>query len=1052
MNEDIKNFSLHGDFGQIPDLSGIDDILDHCENELLKSELFDDDAFMALDDNVSMDLMNFNDLEQSSLIKNSPTFSPNNYSNSSLFDSSQSPLSQSYPSPLLDNSSLNAPISPKYSPVQPQPIVQNVQIKNVAVPVQNLQNSVIISSANLQQTTQPVVYTTNIPVQNQHIILQQDNSKGQGGRQKGQRGVLVQNIQQIPVDQMQPVVLQAKILKTDSQVISPTVMYTTAVSNTTSQPLQTLLSTNRILTTGIPLVLDGESKVAINRVQPIHKEHKVKEVKRSAHNAIERKYRTSINDKIVELKNIVVGEDAKLNKSAILRRTIDYIRFLQNSNSRLKQENMALKMAASQNTLKDLLTTGDKYRPEDTPPRSDHSLSPEHSLPSSPEYCATLKDESEDEAVGTVRQGMLDSSRLTLCMVMMVMLVFNPFRVALDKYANVEDSRGFERRGILWSEPASVSFSPSTLILWMVNFVILGFCLVKMFVYGDPMIPSKSKESQNFWRHRRQANVFLKKGEKLEAKQELLRCLQTYGISLPSSKFDLSLCFCWQVFRQLLHRLWIGRWLSKHTGGFFVDAMARYEAQSSCKELALVFNDLHKIQLVGGQEEGNHLIGIITCLNALNLAEAAKDRIKPIDLVDIYVGVALRIKASLPNFVHPIQRYYLGLARLSSVNSVDAIPKRLQWLMTPYGYKFFVSHNFNSDLGKTRNLPFSCIGTSIDPLAVQMKIYREHLLEKALQILLTPGQKNDTQDKKTDINDALMYLELLKDNVAVDARTVFGASSEQCHQDKVAQWWMTILSIACHWILGDQEAEILYKKIEMVPEPLASLSDPLPKAIVAAFIARRDYLTQNSSISPKKILLQCDYASHLLADSLTFTVCKKKDQTVMLAHLLVCDWLLETRTSLWEDCVDNGLKNPVSSCVLSSFQVDLASLRSLAEHIPSALSRVFLYEATARLMAGAAPGRTQQLLDRSLRQRHAKSSIICGKGDKNQHELGGQRQHATALYMACKHLPGPLLSSPGERAGMLVEAAKTLEKIGDKKRLQDCYELMKTLGTSAVNN
>lgn len=88
-------------------------------------------------------------------------------------------------------------------------------------------------------------------------------------------------------------------------------MYTTAVSNNTCQPIQTLLNTNGIITSGIPFVLDSESKVAINRVQPV-KEQKVKEVKRSAHNAIERKYRTSINDKIIELKNIIVGEEAKV--------------------------------------------------------------------------------------------------------------------------------------------------------------------------------------------------------------------------------------------------------------------------------------------------------------------------------------------------------------------------------------------------------------------------------------------------------------------------------------------------------------------------------------------------------------------------------------------------------------------------------------------------------------------------------------------------------------------------------------------------------------------
>merc|ERR1712141_413539 len=65
--------------------------------------------------------------------------------------------------------------------------------------------------------------------------------------------------------------------------------------------------------------------------------------KRSAHNVIEKRYRSSINDKITELKNIVAGEEAKLNKSAVLRKAVDYIRPLQNQNMKLRRENMMLK-------------------------------------------------------------------------------------------------------------------------------------------------------------------------------------------------------------------------------------------------------------------------------------------------------------------------------------------------------------------------------------------------------------------------------------------------------------------------------------------------------------------------------------------------------------------------------------------------------------------------------------------------------------------------------------------------------------------------------------
>lgn len=43
--------------------------------------------------------------------------------------------------------------------------------------------------------------------------------------------------------------------------------------------------------------------------------------------------------------------------------------------------------------------------------------------------------------------------------------------------------------------------------------------------------------------------------------------------------------------------------------------------------------------------------------------------------------------------------------------------------------------------------------------------------------------------------------------------------------------------------------------------------------------------------------------------------------------------------------------------------------------------RIYLHEATLRMMAGAAPNRTQQLLDRSLIQKSSSRGLICGKGN-----------------------------------------------------------------------
>lgn len=101
----------------------------------------------------------------------------------------------------------------------------------------------------------------------------------------------------------------------------------------TSFCLQTLMSSN-ILTT-VPVVMGGGDKLSIKQLQGsphctsvtrnVEQIHTmgggagvgaggvVKEgERRTTHNIIEKRYRSSINDKIVELRNLVMGNDAKV--------------------------------------------------------------------------------------------------------------------------------------------------------------------------------------------------------------------------------------------------------------------------------------------------------------------------------------------------------------------------------------------------------------------------------------------------------------------------------------------------------------------------------------------------------------------------------------------------------------------------------------------------------------------------------------------------------------------------------------------------------------------
>uniref|UniRef100_A0A8C3LVZ5 Sterol regulatory element-binding protein 1 n=1 Tax=Chrysolophus pictus TaxID=9089 RepID=A0A8C3LVZ5_CHRPC len=516
-----------------------------------------------------------------------------------------------------------------------------------------------------------------------------------------------------PQIQPVPVLLQPHFIKADSLLLTAvktdagsakTSTITSLATNSTATPLQVpaLVSGGTILAT-VPLVVDAE-KLPINRLAPSGKAALLqsKGEKRTAHNAIEKRYRSSINDKIVELKDLVVGTEAKLNKSAILRKAIEYIRFLQQSNQKLKQENLSLKMAVQKSkSLKDLVAScgaGPKAEvPVEvakaevmemlTPPPSDvgspsrgsplslsggSSNSSSDSEPDSP-LCNHSKVKQEHPPPSPGSQGMLDRSRMALCAFVFLCLSFNPLASLLRGSSAPAPSGSLGTAGpgrsiMAESGTAEEPWGWSqwlwpTLVFWGLNVALVLGAVVRLFVYGEPVTPPHSESSVLFWRHRRQADLDLDRvSTPLPRPPPLpLRLASPTQPEPPPSQIN--------------------------------PASSDPSAVVAPRSVAA--------------------------------------------LAEIYVAAALRIKASLHRCFHFLARPFLCSARRVALSHGGAVPPAMQWLCHPLGHRFFVDGDW-AVKGVPRETIYSSAGDPVDPLAQVTQLFREHLLEKALYCVAMP--------------------------------------------------------------------------------------------------------------------------------------------------------------------------------------------------------------------------------------------------------------------------------------------------------------------------
>ncbi|CAG8619619.1 10751_t:CDS:2 [Cetraspora pellucida] len=168
----------------------------------------------------------------------------------------------------------------------------------------------------------------------------------------------------IPSNYVTDVFSQPSWPETANQSFIPNVVNSNRITDTPQFPSIPILPLSRD-------AVNSTAKVAITRLKPStvtplpqSQLQSNKQQKKVAHNAIERRYRNNINDRINELKNVVPAlcnlknkddkdEDdnevdgipaaTKLNKATILRKSTEYITYLKNNNKKIKTENEVLR-------------------------------------------------------------------------------------------------------------------------------------------------------------------------------------------------------------------------------------------------------------------------------------------------------------------------------------------------------------------------------------------------------------------------------------------------------------------------------------------------------------------------------------------------------------------------------------------------------------------------------------------------------------------------------------------------------------------------------------
>ncbi|XP_072170768.1 sterol regulatory element-binding protein 1-like isoform X1 [Diadema setosum] len=953
--------------------------------------------------------------------------------------------------------------------------LQNKTLAQLAVILQMQQQQQQQQQQQAQQQAQLLVPALQAAIQQQPQAQLQPQKPAQLQQQQQQQTTTVQqkvfpvtvpssampSVQVIKQEQPKPVVTTVpQLVIQTSQNGSVAIVGSTGVTATGSATETTTTSSPM---SKIPIAPLSSSPTS-NGIQIVKKPEK-----RKAHNAIEQRYRRSINGRIEDLKVMLFKENKKVSKSHTLQKAIDHLVGLRKMVHTLKQENFNLKMELDK--LKGTTTAVPDVKDPLTPPSS-FTDSPDHSSQSCsdpdspyPESLPSPKemDMSPPSPAHTLGPtGLLDRTRLVLCVFMFSILAFNPFGFLINKgfesyvfgssSSESGHSGGMNGGGRklmdVGSEDASAFFFWQlipTLLIWLVNGAVVATVLITM-LYGDKTSKSLSIDGTAYFRFRTQADLEISRGNIAQALNQLFHCFGVLGRNHPLTSLEYYASFIWNLLCLPLNILFKGRGIGmRSSSSKRRDGNGKPPtSETLAKDIALTYHKILQLFLTG-----NFSLGVPRAfymgLCSINHGERAREAMSHTKLAEIYATVGVLIRTRFPKSLQWLASP--AFYRVRRLLTKGPSPAVLSWTLPAFSQHF----KLDTTVPTSWQGPsfFTSVSEKRNPLVIVARHLREKMIHSILKGILTqsPEDGDDAQKKRKSSgknHDFLMLLNCL--NISLEEATNYHqpnidmSSNLQARNDHdpLARWWINLLFVAAYWQIGEEEkAEDYFACVDSPPPELEHEGFPL--AALQAYKARRALLAATPNRVPDECPRMLDLASDNLVRSMDSCHPGESQESIMLVQLLVVDWLLSTRSTIWQRRQGSS-STPSPKAELSTFQQDLNSLRKLASNFPHVSSKVTLYEAVARLMAGANPVRTQVLLDRNLRKR-----VTDPKQREREEAPTTERDRAQSLLVKSCYLYSAMPADQVERKNLLNDAVRSLEKVGDKRGMQSCQQMLQSL-------